>query len=48
VLFTKETPEGSRQLRRHRHRLNNNIKIDLQEWDGDAIHWIDLAQDRDM
>jgi hypothetical protein len=41
-------PEGKRPLRRPRHRLKDNIRIDLREieWEGaDRIH---LAQDRNQ
>jgi hypothetical protein len=38
-----EKPEGKRQLGRHMHRWENNIKIDLKERD-----WIHLYQDRDQ
>jgi len=40
-------PEGKRPLRRPRRRWENNIKMDLQEVEGDRGDWMDLAQDRD-
>ena len=42
-------PEGKRQLGRHRHRLENSIKINLQEieWGCMGLDWINLAWDRD-
>jgi len=40
--------EGRRQLRKLRHRWEDNIKVDLQEvvW-GVGMDWIDVAWDRD-
>jgi hypothetical protein len=39
-------PEGKRQLRRSRHRWEDNIKLDVR-WIGiDGANWIQLAQDR--
>jgi len=40
-------PEGKRPCGRPRHRLENNIKMDLKEVGCGGIDWIDLAQDRD-
>ena len=42
-------PEGRRPLGRPRHRLEDNIKMDLREagLGGEGTDWIDLAQDRD-
>jgi hypothetical protein len=37
-------PEGKRPLGRPGRRWEDNIKIDLREWEGD---WMELAQDRD-
>ena len=45
VLVRK--PEGKRQLGRHRRRLEDNIKMDLQELGCGSVDWIGLAQDRD-
>jgi hypothetical protein len=38
-------PEGRRP--RHRHRWEDNIKIDLHVVECGGMDWIDLAQDRD-
>jgi hypothetical protein len=40
-------PGGRQPLGRHRHRWEDNIKMDLQEvgWD---MNWIELAQDRGL
>jgi hypothetical protein len=40
-------PEGKRQLRRHRLRWEDNIKIDLQEVGWRGMNWIGVAEDRD-
>jgi hypothetical protein len=39
-------PEGNRPLGRPRHRLEDNIKLDLRETGLDGANWIRLAQDR--
>jgi hypothetical protein len=39
-------PEGKRPLGRPRHRLEDNIKMDLREIGIDGENWIQLAQDR--
>ena len=39
--------EGKRSLWRPRRRLENNIKVDLQEVGGGRGDWMELAQDRD-
>jgi hypothetical protein len=39
-------PEGKRPLGRPRRRWVDNIKIDLERWDG--MDWVNLAQDRDQ
>jgi hypothetical protein len=41
-------PEGKRPLERPRHRLVDNIKMDLGEIGWDDIDWIELAEDRDQ
>jgi len=41
-------PEGKRPLGRHRHRWEDNIKINLKEVVGcGVLDWIELAQNRD-
>jgi len=40
-------PEGKRPLGRPRRRLENNIKMDLQEVGGGRGDWMELAQDSD-
>ena len=44
VLMGK--PEGKRPMGRPKRRLENNIKMDLQEMRGGCWDWMDLAQDR--
>jgi len=39
-------PEGKRPLGRPRPRLEDNIKMDLQEVESGVMDWIELAQDR--
>jgi hypothetical protein len=39
-------PKGKRPLGRHRHRWENNIKLDLREIGIDGVNWIQMAQDR--
>jgi hypothetical protein len=39
--------EGSRPLGRPRRRLEDNIKMDLQEVGGGCEDWMERAQDRD-
>jgi len=39
-------PEGKRPLERPRHRLKDNIKLDLREIGIDGENWIQLAHDR--
>jgi hypothetical protein len=40
-------PEGNRPLGRSRRSWEDNIKMDLQEWGGGGMDWIDLGQDWD-
>ena len=40
-------PERKRPLGRHRRRLEDNIKMDLQEVGGRCGDWMELAQDRE-
>jgi hypothetical protein len=40
-------PEGKRPLGRPRHRLDENIRMDLQDVACGGMDWIGLAQDRD-
>jgi hypothetical protein len=39
-------PEGKRLLGRHRHRWEDNIKMDLRETGIDGANWIQLVQER--
>jgi hypothetical protein len=43
-----ENPEGTRPLERHRHRWEDDIKMDLRDIGWCGMDWIDLAQDRDQ
>ena len=40
-------PTGKRSLGRPRHRLEDNIRMDLEEIGINASIWVDSAQDRD-
>ena len=40
-------PERKRQLRRRRCRVEDNIKMDVQEVGWWGMDWIDLAENRD-
>jgi hypothetical protein len=39
-------PKGNRPLVRHRRRLEDNIKIDLNTIGCESLFWIQLPQDR--
>jgi hypothetical protein len=41
-----ERSKGKRQLRRLRHRWEDNIKLDLREIGINGVNWIHLAKDR--
>ena len=41
------TPAGNKPLGRHRHRWEDNIRIDLEEISINTRNWVDSAQDRD-
>ena len=45
VLMGK--PEGKKPMGRHRHRWEDNIKMELQEVGGGCRDWMELAQDRE-
>ena len=38
---------GGGELGRPRHRLEDDIKMDLQKWDVGGMDWNELAQDRE-
>ena len=40
-------PEGKRPIGRHRHRWEDNIKMDLQNVGCGGMDWIELARDMD-
>jgi hypothetical protein len=42
-----EKAEGKRPLVKPRCRQVNNIRMDLEEIDGNGMDWIDLAQDKE-
>ena len=39
-------PTGKRSLGRHRHRWDDNIRMDLEEIGINTGNWVDSAQDR--
>jgi hypothetical protein len=45
-LFRK--PEGKRPLRRHRYRLEDNIRMNLIEMGWEGLNWTHLVQARDL
>jgi hypothetical protein len=40
--------EGNRPLGRQRHKLEDNLTIDLKEMAWEGVDWIHMAQDRDQ
>jgi hypothetical protein len=46
--FSVGQAEGKSLLGRSRCRWDDNIKMDLREIGWGGMHWIDLAQDRDL
>jgi len=40
-------PEGKKSLGRPRHKLENNIKVDLWEVGWGEMDWIDVAQNKE-
>jgi len=46
VVIGKHVRKGP--MGRHRHRWDDNIKMDLQEVGCECVDWIELAQDRDI
>jgi hypothetical protein len=44
----KTTPEGKRPFGRPSRRLEDNIKMELQEIGCGGMDWIELAQDREI
>jgi hypothetical protein len=40
-------PKKRRPLRKHRRRLEDNIKMDIQKVEWEGTNWIDLAYGRD-
>jgi hypothetical protein len=47
VFHIEGGTQGKTPLGRCRHRLEDNIKMDLEEVGWGGMDWIDLAQDRD-
>jgi hypothetical protein len=43
--FWLKSPEGKETFGSHRHRWENNIKMDFKETECEAVHWIQLALD---
>jgi hypothetical protein len=41
-------PEGMRPQGKPRHRLEDNIKMDLREIGWDGMEWVNLVEDRDQ
>ena len=46
-MFLVGKPDGKRPMGRPRRRLEDNIKMDLEEVGRDCGDWMELAQDRD-
>jgi len=41
-------PNGKRSLRRHRHRREDNTRMNLRQTQCNGVDWIHLAQKRDQ
>jgi hypothetical protein len=46
ILVSKS--EGKRPLGRHRHRWEDNIRMDVREIECEVVDWIHLTQGRDQ
>jgi hypothetical protein len=46
-IFVRK-PEGTRPIRRPRHKWEHNIRIKLMKKGWKVVDWIHLAQDRDQ
>jgi hypothetical protein len=44
ILFPK--PEGKRRLRIHRHRREDNIRMNVKKENCEGLGWVELAPDR--
>jgi hypothetical protein len=43
----EEKPEEKRPLGTPQYRVDDTIKMDLKEWNGEGMDWTHLAHDRD-